>query len=473
MNSSDIYMLLQLLYVIVILGTVIVVISQNRNTLKTISWVVVLLMLPILGFVIYYLFGEDHRRKRLISKKMYKKINHKSLEQLQMPESLVPPLEYEGLTTLLNRMKESPLYDGNTVTFYNNGKEKFEALFDEIKKAKHHIHIQYYIYMDDVIGTELKELLIEKAKEGIEIRLSFDDVGSWKVKDRFFREMEKHGIEVQPFLKVRFPVLTNRVNYRNHRKIVVIDGTVGFMGGMNVADRYIDSYEKGIWRDSHIKIEGKAVHGLQTSFIIDWFLSRKQLLSSRVYFPQLSAHGDTMMQIVTSGPTGEYREIYQGIFYAISNAKKCINIQTPYFIPTDSLSLAIRSAALSGVDVRLMLPEVSDSRLVNIASQSYIRDMLKAGVKVYFFKAGFIHSKLITIDDSLTIIGSANMDVRSYELNFEVNAFIYDEKVAVDAVQIYEDDLKNSEQLVLEEWGKRSGFRKFLESVMRLFAPLL
>lgn len=466
-------MLLQVLYAIVIIGTVIVVISQNRNTLKTISWIVVLLMLPVIGFVIYYFFGEDHRRKRLISKKMYKKINRKSLGQLQMPESLVPPLEYEGLITLLHRMKASPLYDGNKVTFYNNGKDKFEALFHEIKKAKHHIHIQYYIYMDDDIGCELKNLLIEKAKEGVEVRLSYDDVGSWKAKNRFFAEMEKSGIEVQPFLKVRFPVLTNRVNYRNHRKIVVIDGTVGFMGGMNVADRYIDSYHKGIWRDCHIKMEGKAVHGLQMSFIIDWFLSKKDLLSTSQYFPQLTSIGESLIQVVTSGPTGEYKEIYQGVFYAITNAKKSINIQTPYFIPTDALALALRSAALSGVDVKLMLPEFSDSRLVNIATQSYIRDMLKAGVKVYFFKPGFIHSKLITIDDTLTIVGSANMDTRSYELNFEVNSFIYDHEATSEANKIFEDDLHNSEILILEEWIKRPKLRKFFESVMRLFAPLL
>lgn len=449
------------------------VISQNRNTLKTISWVVVLLMLPIFGFIIYYFFGEDHRRKRLISKKMYKKINRKSLDRLQMPESLVPPLEYEGLITLLNRMKESPLYDGNDVTFYNNGKDKFDALFEEIKKAKHHIHIQYYIYMDDNIGMQLKTLLIEKAKEGVEVRLSYDDVGSWKAKNKFFSEMEKNGIEVQPFLKVRFPVLTNRVNYRNHRKIVVIDGTVGFMGGMNVADRYIDAYPKGIWRDCHIKVQGKAVHGLQMSFIIDWFLSRKELLSTGRYFPQLTSMGDSLIQVVTSGPTGEYREIYQGIFYAISNAKKSINIQTPYFIPSDALALALRSAALSGVEVKLMLPEISDSRLVNIASQSYIRDMLKAGVKVYFFKPGFVHSKLITIDDTLTIIGSANMDTRSYELNFEVNSFIYDNRATLEANKIFEDDLRDSEQIILEEWNKRPKLRKFIESILRLFAPLL
>lgn len=472
-SANNAYLIFQILYIITAIGAVIVIISENRNPIKTISWVLVLLLLPLVGLVIYYFFGEDNRKKRLISKKMYKKLNRKSLDQLDMPERLNPPTEYKGLVNLLNKLKECPLYDGNKITFYNNGKDKFEALFEEIRKAKSHIHIQYYIYMDDKIGCALRDLLIEKVKEGVQVRLLYDDVGSWKAKNKFYTNMEKEGIQVQPFLKVRFPLLTSRVNYRNHRKVVVIDGTVGFMGGMNVADRYIDGVKSGVWRDSHFKLEGKAVHGLQTSFVIDWYSSQKELLTAKTYYPPLSSQGDNIMQIVTSGPTGEFKEIHQGIFQAITNAKKSIYIQTPYFIPTDSLLLAIQTAALSGVDVHLMIPKHSDTTFVHIASLSYIKPMLNAKVKVHFFTPGFIHSKLIVIDDSLVITGSANMDVRSFEHNFEINAFIYNQQSAIEARNIFMNDLKNSEFITHEEWSQRPRIQKFKESVLRMFTPLL
>lgn len=472
-TANNAYLIFQILYGVTALGVVIIVISENRNPIKTISWVLILLLLPLVGLFIYYFFGEDNRKRRLISKKMYKKINRKSLDQLDIPENLSPPIEYRGLANLLNKVKECPLYDGNKITFYNNGVEKFEALFEEIKRAKEHIHIQYYIYMDDEIGCKLRDLLIEKVKEGVEVRLLYDDVGSWKAKNKFYANMEKQGIKVQPFLQVRFPLLTSRVNYRNHRKLVVIDGTVGFMGGMNVADRYIKGIKQGIWRDSHIKIEGKAVHGLQTSFIIDWYASQNELLSSRRYYPPITSQGDNMMQIATSGPTGEFKEIHQGIFHAIANAKSSIYIQTPYFIPTESLLLALQTAALSGVEIHLMIPKHSDTTFVHIASLSYIKQLLAAKINVHFFLNGFIHSKLMVIDDSLVITGSANMDVRSFEHNFEIDAFIYNEKSALKAKNIFFADLESCETVTFERWKQRRRIQKFKESILRMFTPLL
>ncbi|HCO67310.1 MAG TPA: cardiolipin synthase [Dysgonomonas sp.] len=472
-TANNFLLVFQLLYILTAIGVVIVVISENRNPLKTISWVLILLLLPLVGLLFYYFFGEDHRKQRLISRKMHKKINRKTLERATLLETLNPPPEYKGLVNLLNKLNYSPLYDGNKLTFYNNGKDKFEALCEEIKKAEKHIHLQYYIFVDDKIGNKVKDLLVHKAREGVEVRVLYDDMGSWKAHSKFFKEMAAEGIHVESFLKVKFRLLTSRVNYRNHRKVVVIDGKIGFMGGMNIADRYIDGACGGIWRDSHFKVEGKAVHGLQTSFIIDWYASRNELLTSNTYFPFLAPCGDNLMQIVTSGPTGEFKEIHQGIFQAVTNAKEHVYIQTPYLIPTDSLLLALQTAALSGVDVRIIMPEKSDTTFVQIASRSFIKFLLDAKVKVYLFKKGFIHSKLMIIDDSLTITGSANMDVRSFEHNFEIDAFIYNHDTALITKNIFMDDLASSEMINIEEWNRRPRLHKFAESVLRLFTPLL
>jgi len=473
LSDDSFYVIFQILYVLTAVGVVIVVISENRNPLKTIAWVLILLLLPLVGLIFYYFFGEDNRKKRLISRKMQKKLNRKSLERLEMHETLQQPNNYRELINLLNNQKDSPLYGGSKITFFSSGQEKFDELFYEIRKAKHHIHIQYYIYMDDNIGCRLRDLLLEKARQGVEVRLLYDDVGSWRVKNKFYKDMEAGGILVSPFLKVAFPLLTSRVNYRNHRKVVIIDGQIGFMGGMNVADRYINGIKTGIWRDSHFKVEGKAVHGLQTSFVIDWYSVTKEFMASQKYFPPLQSQGDVMMQIATSGPTGEFKEIHQGIFHAIMNAKKYVYIQTPYFIPTDSLLLAIQTASLSGVEVRLMIPEHSDTTFVHIASMSYIKQMLSAKVKVYFFTAGFLHSKLMVIDDMLVITGSANMDVRSFEHNFEIDAFIYNSNTATEAKKIFMKDMQDSRLISPDEWINRPKFEKFKESVLRMFTPLL
>ncbi len=472
-TANNLILIFQILYVATALGTMIIVISENRNPLKTISWVLILLLLPLVGLIIYYFFGEDSRKQRLISHKMYKKLNRRSIGRKELLETLNPLPEHKGLVNLLNRLKSSPLYGGSSVEFYSDGESKFKALFAELEKAKKHIHIQYYIFMDDEMGCKTRDILLRKAAEGVEVRLIYDDVGSWKAKRSFFKDMQANGIEVQPFLKVAFKILTSRVNYRNHRKIVVIDGKVGFVGGMNIADRYLNGINKGIWRDSHIKIEGKAVAGLQTSFLIDWYSSRKEFLASDTYYPVLENKGDNMMQFATSGPVGPYKDIHLGILQAISNAKESVYIQTPYFIPTDSLLLAIQMASMRGVDVRLMLPRDSDTTFVQIASMSYLKDVLDTKVKVYFFEAGFLHSKLMTIDNSLTITGSANMDVRSFEHNFEIDAFIYNEATCEKAKKIFLKDMEHSTLLSVEEWDKRGRFEKFKESVMRLFSPLL
>ncbi len=463
----------QLLYIFSAIGVIFVIILENRNPLKTIAWTLILIFLPLLGLIIFFFFGEDGRKKRLISHKMFKKLNRKTLVRFERDEVMESPEGYTAIVSLIKKLKGSSVYNGNKITFYTDGESKFKAFLEEINKAEKFIHIQYYIYMDDEIGRKVRDALIQKASEGVKVRLIYDDVGSWKAKRRFFNDMQKHGIDVQPFLKVTFRFLASRVNYRNHRKVVVIDGKVGFVGGMNIADRYIKGINNGVWRDSHIKVEGKAVAGLQTAFLVDWYYSRKEFLASDHYFPQTEVKGDNLMQIITAGPIGLYKSIHLSFLEAIYNAKESIYIQTPYFIPTDALMLAIQTASLRGIDVRLMIPRRCDTTFVHIATQSFLQEILDAKVKVYFFEAGFLHSKLMIIDSNLVITGSANMDIRSFEHNFEIDAFIYNETTCSKAKEIFFDDMAQSTLLLAKEWQSRSRIKKLKESIVRLFSPLL
>lgn len=473
MSTDDLMLLFQVLYIVTALGAMIVVISENRNPVKTIAWVLVLLLLPLVGLFFYYFFGEDHRKQRFISYRINKKLKSPLAGEASTPLLLEIPNRYRGLARLLNADKDAPLYAGTSIHFFKDGKEKFDALFQLIKGAKRHIHIQYYIFMDDKLGTALADLLIQKAQEGVEVRLIYDDVGAWKVKRSFFKNLEAHGIQVEAFLKVKFRWLTSRMNYRNHRKLAIIDGKVGMMGGMNVADRYLDGILGGVWRDCHIQIEGLGVAGLQNSFLVDWYSSRGEILPKEKYYPELQPTGNNFIQYATSGPVGRIKTIHAGIMHAIDIAEKYVYIQTPYFIPTDAMMLAIQMAALRGVDVKLMLPRNSDTTFVQGASVSFLSDILEVGVEVYFYDKGFLHSKLLVIDDDLTITGSANMDIRSFEHNFEINAFIYNTETCAKAKEIFLKDMEGAELLNSEQWEKRGRVQKFKESVLRLFSPLL
>ena len=346
-------------------------------------------------------------------------------------------------------------------------------LIREIAHAQHHIHLQFYIFEDDAAGRLLRDVLIDKAHEGVKVRLLYDDVGCWKVDKMFYDHMLCEGIEVLSFLKVRFPRFTSKVNYRNHRKIAIIDGRVGFIGGMNIAQRYFEGFSWGIWRDTHVKIRGKAVYGLQTSFLTDWFAIDRTLLTGADYFPKIQDKGNVVAQIVTSDPVGKWRDIMQGIMMAICNSRKYIYIQTPYFLPTEEVMTALQTIALAGVDVRLMLPKRADARIIHIGSLSYLDELMEAGVKVFFYKKGFLHSKMLVSDDELASVGSTNIDFRSFEHNFEANAFFYDKKTSQDLKEIFLNDLKSCTQLSLKIWRQRSWKNKVIESVVRLLAPLL
>ena len=460
------------LYSVTILGVILVIITENRNPLKTLPWIIVLLLAPVVGLVFYFLFGQNLSKRRIISRRTRKRITLQ-LEENVAAQRISIPDEHKALSALLgNTLHAVPLY-GSRITPYTDGRSKLEALLAEIAGARHHIHLQYYIFCDDETGCRLRDALVAKAREGVEVRILYDDVGCSGVKKSFFEQMRREGIEVYAFLHVKFPLFTSKINYRNHRKIAVIDGRVGFIGGMNIADRYVRGTKWGLWRDTHFRIEGSGAAGLQISFLSDWSATTRQQIAGFDYFPTARRFTDNILQIVPSGPFGKWRVLLQADSYAVSNARQRIWIQTPYYLPSDVLNSALQVAALAGIDVRLMLPARSDARAVDLASHSYLDDMMKAGVKILFYKPGFLHSKLMIVDDRLTVIGSANMDFRSFEHNFEINAFVYDGEFNARMSEIFAADAAHCHAVRPGEWFNRPRTRRWAESLMRVFSPLL
>lgn len=457
----------------IIIGTIIVIVLDNRNPVKTMAWILILIFLPVIGLVFYFFFGRSQRHERIIGKKVYGHLLRKPMaEYLAQTSDELPPA-YFRLISLFRNVNQSLPFENNSIEAFTSGASLLQALLRELQQAKEHIHIESYIFEDDAVGRMVRDVLIERVQAGVEIRIIYDDVGCWHVPNRFFEEMREAGIDVRSFLKVHFPHFTNKVNYRNHRKIVVIDGRVGFVGGMNLAERYVRGFSWGIWRDTHLLLKGKAVHGLQTAFLLDWYFVDRTLITSAKYFPRIENQGTSMVQIVTSEPVGPWREIMQGLIMAVSGAKRYFYMQTPYFLPTEPMLIAMQTAALSGVDVRLMLPQRADNRLTHLASCSYLEDVLQAGVKVYFYQKGFLHSKLMVSDDALSTVGSTNLDFRSFEHNFEINAFIYDTETALVMREIFLQDQRDCQQVFLKNWEKRPWKHRAAESIVRLLAPLL
>jgi len=344
---------------------------------------------------------------------------------------------------------------------------------NSIKNAQHHIHLEYYILEDDKIGRKIIHLLKEKSKAGIKVRVMVDDVGSWSLKKKFFRELRASGIEIYPFMEVRFPRLTSRVNYRNHRKILIVDGKIGFTGGINIADRYVNGINGiGIWRDTHLQITGDAVAAMQVIFAADWFFVSKVNLNGKEYFPPLTESDGTPLQIVASGPDSDWESIQQAFFSAISNASDYVYITTPYLMPPLTILSALKTSALSGVDVRLLIPGISDAVIPKWCSYSYIEQLLEAGVKLYSYHGGFIHCKTLIVDDIISSVGTTNFDFRSLETNFEINAFMYEKKFARTMVKLYMADLRNSREIKLTEWEKRPWHFKLRESLAHIVSPM-
>ena len=377
------------------------------------------------------------------------------------------------LIKLVQNNPKKPLTLKNKANILVNGDKTFEVIFDAIKQAKDHIHLEYYIFQSDTIGSQLIDILCDKAEEGVEVRVIYDYVGS-QLKSSAKQKMEDCGIAIYPFMPVWFPNLTRKLNYRNHRKIAIIDGVIGFLGGVNISDDYCNTQNKVFWRDTHLKLEGDAVKSLQSNFLLNWsFVSEGDIDIQDRFFPEVDLEDQLPVQIVASGPDTRWPYIMEAIFMAVVSAKKSIKITTPYFIPNDEILTALKTASRSGIDVTLIIPEEGDSWAAKYATYSYVQELLEADIKVYCYCKGMIHAKVLIVDEEFTTAGTCNMDYRSFNINFEINALFYDKSFASKMTSIFEEDLTDCKQLILEDWTQRPLTKKIKESFNRLWAPLL
>ena len=460
------------IYEVIVIMAIIHVILDNRQPAKTMAWALVIWFVPFVGIVFYLFFGINTRKERYVSDRTMNMLTKRSMLEFAEQQNLRLPEKHKPLIDLFVNQNLSLPFKDNEVDVCMNGYEFFPMLLKDIREAKSHIHIDMYIIADDALGCLVADALIDRAREGVEVRLIYDDVGCWNVKHRFFERMREEGIEAVPFMPVHFPQFTSKVNYRNHRKIIVIDGLVGYIGGMNIALRYA----RESWRDTMLRVKGGGVYALQRTFLVDWYFVDRSLLSDRKYYPSIADKtlpNDTISQVVTSGPVTPYPEIMQGYVRIIMGARRYLYIETPYFLPTESVLFALKTAALGGVDVKVICPMHSDARFVEWASRSYLREVVEAGVQVSLYTEGFLHSKLLVCDDAIATCGSTNLDFRSFENNFEANIFYYGEDVALKLKEVF---LKDMEQSVLLTSVPSRMSRKIVvrlwESLTRMLSPL-
>ena len=482
MNWGVFWQIFFLVFLVTGIPVAVMIILEKRSPFKTIAWILVLTLVPLIGLAFYLFFGQEYRKQKLFSRRGVKslskirRLSTKQLREIEHTDLHLSPtvLERKNIIRLLLNNSDSLLTTGNQLKILNNGNETFEAIFTAIKGAQHHIHLEYYILEKDKIGWQIIHLLKEKRRQGVEVRIIVDDVGSWSLKEKFFTELRESGIEIYPFMEVRFPRLTSRVNFRNHRKILIVDGKIGFTGGINIADRYIEGLPKiGHWRDTHLQITGDAVATMQVIFAADWHFVIHENLTGEKYFHPLTEKNGTPVQILASGPDSDWESMEQAYFSAILNAKEYVYITSPYLMPPQTILSALKTAALSGVDVRIIIPEKSDAVTSKWCSFSYVEQLLEAGIKIYFYQKGFIHSKTLIIDDNFSTVGTTNLDFRSMETNFEINAFIYEQKFTRSLLKHFLNDLKNSREIKLNEWKKRSWRFKLRESLAHIVSPML
>lgn len=471
-----------LIYTLFLLMVVFKLILENGSPTKTLAWIMVIFFVPIIGLVFYFFLGKNYRKTKIFrlkknrDYKIYEKhIDHhfQNFEKHHLLESL-PIQKKSRLIKLLMNNSKSLLSDGNKVDVLQDGDATFSSIVQAIEKAKDYIHIQFYIFEEGELLDKIMELLIAKAQQGVKVRIIYDSVGSWELTEETIQKAKNAGIQILPFMPVRFGEYANKINFRNHRKIIVIDGIIGFTGGINISDKYIfgDKYLQK-WRDTHLRIEGNAASSLQMVFLSDWyFVSGEYLFQKEDFFPK-DIKGGVPIQIVTSGPDSDYSNIKQEYFSLITNAEQYIYIWTPYFVPGENIMFSLKTAALSGVDVRLILPDDSDSALLKWSTRSYVEELLQAGVKIFFYKKGFMHSKVLIADDLVASVGTANVDERSFDHNFEVNALIYDEQICRKLKEQFKIDQADSKPILYEDFKLRPTKERFKESTAKLLSPLL
>ncbi|MFS0864792.1 cardiolipin synthase [Fredinandcohnia sp. 179-A 10B2 NHS] len=483
MNISSI--LLGLVIILNIVFAVIVIFRERRDASSTWAWLLVLFFIPLAGFILYLLIGRNLSRDHLFQWEDLQEIGIEKMLESQLNELRTNEFQFGSQVSgrhkdliYMNLINDQAIFtENNTVELFTDGTEKFNRLFRDILKAKESIHLQYYIIKNDRLGKKLMEALTNKVREGVKVRVLYDELGSRKLTKRFFREFREAGGQVEVFFPSKLRFLNLRLNFRNHRKLVIIDGKIGYVGGFNVGDEYLGLNRRfGYWRDTHLRITGRAVNAMQARFILDWNQASRHF--DITYAPELFSEdngkkGNVGIQIVTSGPDSEFEQIKNGYIRMIFSAKKSIYIQTPYFIPDKSLLDALRIACLSGIEVNIMIPDKPDHPFVYWATLSHIGELLHIGANVYIYSNGFIHSKSIVVDEEISSVGTANIDVRSFRLNFEVNAFLYDEAISKKLTEIFKEDIKLSKLLTYEQYKQRNLKVRFKESISRLLSPIL
>jgi cardiolipin synthase len=484
MSTAQIILLvMDYVFLINIIFAVLVIFFERRNPTATLTWLLVLLFMPILGFILYVFLGQDLRKKKLFYLK--KEEGRELLPLVEKQDRFLredrivfnnPRIkEYKDIIFLHLKIDKALYTQDNSVQIFNNGDQVFAALMESIRKARYFIHIEYYIIRNDSLGKAVIELLSEKAREGVEVKFLYDGMGCMRLPRKFFAPLIRAGGETASFFPPLLPYINLRVNYRNHRKICIIDGEEGYIGGFNIGDEYrgLSNYF-GFWRDTHLCIRGSAIDGLELRFILDWrHAAKDDSVASERYFPTRVKEGKTGIQIVSSGPDARWKSVKNGYLKMINKARKSIYIHTPYFVPDDSLLEALKLAALSGVDVRIIIPRKIDHIFIHWASLSYIGELLEAGAKPYYYDNGFLHSKMIVIDRLVSSVGTANFDIRSFQLNFEVNAFIYDEKIGQELHETFLRDLEECTEISIDCYSKRSILVRVRESFSRLLSPIL
>ncbi|MDD3224252.1 MAG: cardiolipin synthase [Clostridium sp.] len=467
--------------------TIVVIYGERKKPSETGIWVLIFTFLPVIGFIAYLFLGRTlhfSKKKRFRIKKEYDEnykknlINQKKLLKTKemITGNKIDASYYDIIEMHINESK-SILTEDNDITLFIDGKEKYEALIKDIKNAKNSIHILYFIIKNDNIGKKIVNLLAQKAKEGVEVCVLYDHLGSFMTPFSAYKPLIKAGGKVNRFFPLKFGSYL-RANYRNHRKIVVIDGKIGYLGGMNIGDEYMGlGKNKVAWRDTHIRLEGSSVLMLQVRFMQDWYHSSSENIKNEDMFnddlfPKINSNGKMSLQIVSSGPDSQGEQIKRGLIKMINSAHETVYLQTPYFIPDEPFLEALQIAVMSGKDVRVMIPGIPDKPIVYRVTFSYIQDLLNYGIKVYLYP-GFLHSKMLVIDDKICSLGTTNIDIRSFKLDFEINAFIYDEEFSSKCSEAFKNDMKISKEVTIDWYKKRSFFNKFQEGFFRLFSSLM
>jgi len=472
-------------YIILLIYTVIRIIMFTPSTAKTLAYLLLVIVFPVIGMLFYYSFGINYRHKKFISKGIEsdKAITSDYIKRVgdntdailrNNPDDLN---KYAGLVRFIYNLDHENI-SLNNFQLLINGENKFPEVLKTLSMAKHFIHLEYYIWENDTRGNQIKDILLKKAADGVKIRVIYDDFGSRKVKKNIVRELQKGGVEIYPVIKVKLVQFANRINHRDHRKIIIVDGKYGFVGGINISDRYDNSIGTGLyWRDTHIKITGPAVLELQRHFIVNWNLCQpKKLDFSGVLFPdvKIKPEGDrSFFQVVAGGPVYPLSGIMLTYFSVFSHAGEKLYITNPYFIPNDTILDTLKKVALSGVDVRMLFPEKSDSALVGAAAKFHFRELLQAGVRIFLYKKGFVHAKTVVVDSTLCIVGTANLDIRSFDLNFEMMAVGYGKPIGSRLEKVFLDDLSQSVEITYDEWLQNNFFKRFSFAAARLVSSFL